>query len=92
MQSILPYKGANSTCRASCAFSASRWGGGILQMQGTLFEGFKLSGDESLPVQTNVNLVLLNPLILKCARGPGRNNKALGIKYAKSGLVFFGGV
>ena len=40
----------------------------------------------------NVNLVLLNPLILKCARGPGRNNKAVGIKYAKSGLVFFGGV
>ena len=41
---------------------------------------------------SNVNLVLLNPLILKCARGPGRNNKALGIKYAKSGLVFLGGV
>ena len=40
----------------------------------------------------NVNLVFLNPLILKCARGPGRNNQALGIKYAKSGLVFFGGV
>ena len=41
---------------------------------------------------SNVNLALLNPLILKCARGPGRNNQALGIKYAKSGLVFFGGV
>ena len=40
----------------------------------------------------NVNLVLLNPRKLKCARCPGRNNKALGIKYASRGLFFFGGV
>ena len=40
----------------------------------------------------NVNLVLLNPRKLKCARCPGRNNKALGIKYASRGLFFLGGV
>ena len=35
----------------------------------------------------NVNLVLLKPLILKYARCPGRNNKALEIKYASRGMV-----
>ena len=37
--------------------------------------------------RSNVNLVLLKPLILKYARCPGRNNKALEIKYASRGMV-----
>ena len=46
--------------------------------------GFRVSG-----LGLNVNLVLLKPLTLKYARCPGRNNKALEIKYASRGLFFF---
>ena len=42
-------------------------------------------------VTGNVNLVLLKPLTLKYARCPGRNNKALEIKYDSRGLFFWGG-